>query len=164
MYKGAKADFLKLREYARELGISVRLIEAPASLGLFNYEDEIIEINSSMTYEDKVLTLLHEVGHAKDWITSGKKPRPKADRARIKADSEKTFDDRWAIYMDECAGISWMRSLAYALSLDIPYQLVCVQEEADRWMYRAFAERGVFPSKKEKANNLKFLKTIWGIK
>jgi cell division protein ZapA (FtsZ GTPase activity inhibitor) len=164
MYKGAKADFEKLLAYAKEHELKVLLKDLKTHEGSFDTETLTIVVASNLTYEYKVLTLLHELGHAKDLAARDQKIKAKFEGSLLKNESELSEKDRWAIYLDECAGITYMLPLAKELRLSIPYQKVCVEQEMDRLVYRLWAERGSWPNEKEIKNNRDFLNKIWGIK
>jgi hypothetical protein len=164
MYKGAKSDFEKLLAYAKEQGLKVVQKDLKTHEGSFDTGTMVITINASRTYEDKVLIMLHELGHVRDLAEREGRIKVKFEGSLLKPESEMSKQDRWAIYMDECAGISWMLPISKELKLAIPYQKVCVEQEMDRWIYREWAERGDWPQNREKINNRDFLNKIWGIK
>lgn len=160
MYKGAKQDYQRLREYAKELGYKVRVVKKLTDFGTFDSEKQLITVERS-SYAHMVVVLLHELGHARDFLAMGGKNRKNADRARQKSLKEMSVNDRWAVYVDECHGIAWMGKIAKLLKLNIPYQLVCVEQEYDRLVYRTWAERGDDMSEEEKQHHRDFLRKIW---
>ncbi len=164
MYPGAKKDFFRLCDYAIELGFDTRIQKKMAdSAGTFNADLKLITIEKS-TFEDMVLTLLHELGHVKDWIASGCKNRVGAENALVKNPSDLSPKDRWNIYIDECHGIAWMLKISRQLELNIPYQKVCIEQEMDRLIYKNWADTGKEMSKTERNHHRDVLNKIWLVK
>ncbi len=164
MYKGAKKDYETLCSYTKELGVKLRVLKNMGeNAGTYDHELNLITLEKA-TYETMVLTLLHELGHVKDFQRLKNAGRKNAEQARMKLETDMSQKDRWAIYIDECHGIAWMSKIATALQLNIPYGRVCVAQELDRLVYRSWADSGGVMTTEEKQHHKDFLNKIWNIK
>lgn len=156
-------DLTRLVNYAKGLGFSVsfrRAERGSRDAGYFVYSSSpeiVVLVNSRTSYRDRVLTLLHEIGHGRDWIARGR-PAEAAVEFQFSMDEDKmTADDRKVILAAELRAIHYMLVIYRELELTLDEKFVKLEMEFDRWIYRWFARRGTWPTTQQAKDKKKQL-------
>lgn len=151
-------DLLKLKKHIKSLGLKLYYRKYTKNTGSAEYlSGEFITLfKKKTTKKDIIMCLLHELGHHYDWLTN-----PVMDPLTTAAlfylsngpmqgkrqDIPKKY--RKAIYKTECNGVRHMTAIHKELQLEIPYNLVVLQQSYDLYDYETLYKEGKFPTKKE---------------
>lgn len=151
----------RLIRYAQGMGISVRFkpyVKSYATDAEWATDGSEItiytrSINSKL---DKILSLIHELGHHKGFVENNRKIDPEIEEAL--EEEEKNKKNRKKIYLDEIKDTQYWEQIYKDTNCQFNIQKLYKQREFDIWSYEVYSESGKFPTKsaiKEKKRQLK---------
>lgn len=98
--------------------------------------------------EDESLILLHELGHAVDWIRQG---RPnKVPKALGIKDKDKTRAQRFILWNFERRAVNNTLFIYNLLQLEMARGALETEKMQDLWTYSYFYRKGKYPTQKER--------------
>ena len=158
-------EIKRLIFYAKALGvkITIRDYNSPNAGEWAHDPISVISINKKL-HNNKtqlILTILHELAHAKFFILN-KKPVPEAfileaERAS-RADPQVPKSDRKKMMEYEVNGLELMPDIARDIGLKIKMNKILLTKELDQWTYIYYYEYGNFPTALERKAKKKELK------
>lgn len=157
-------DIRKLQDYASRLGLKVLRKPYNRFTGQAEYDDSrrtITLFGRSSTKTATILSLLHELGHALDYIKNKNTPQVneaygllnKGPMVGARLDIPKKY--RKTILQVEKNGIKYMTKIHKELGLEISLELVKKQQKIDLFDYEIFYKEARFPTYEETFRNLK---------
>lgn len=161
-------EIQRLTDYIKGLGLKVTFtskdIEASALWYLDNSEIVISKTNNK-TKIDTVLSLIHEIGHAKHCIWEKNRELDKKfekawdhvdEAVEMEMDSKKK--QRKIILDNEIAGTHYWHEIYHETNMKFPIWRLETAMEYDMWQYKVFYETGDFPSMKDRNQKYRDLK------
>ncbi len=107
---------------------------------------------------EKILSLIHELGHHKSFIDDNRKLDPKIEEA---LDSEEKRHRKRILDMEINDSVYW-EDIYKDTNCQFNIQKLYKQKELDIWVYEVYYETGNWPTSKEKAQKRKELKKKYG--
>lgn len=161
---GIREDELnRLMRYANGMGISVRFKsytrngnEAEWSL---DGTEIVIYVQKKSSKIDKILSLIHELGHAKGFVDNNRTIDPKLEAA---IDSEENKKHRKIVMDMEIADSVYWEDIYRDTNCQFNIDKLHKQKEFDIFQYRLFYETGKYPTHKEKRAKRKELRKKYG--
>lgn len=153
MYRSVKKDIERLVQYGKSLGFETKFVkikEYNGDAGYFNWyppNDIEILIDKKSTSTEILLVLLHELGHARDFIALGRPKKDKLPRVLGIEHDGMSRRRREELYALESRAINNMFDIWQELGLKLPLWRLRAEQEFDRWMYMTFLKTGTFPSR-----------------
>lgn len=149
----------RLIRYAQGMGLSVRFkpyIKYSRDEAEWKIDGSQITIfvKNSTSKLEKVLSLIHEIGHHKSFIDNGRKIDPKVEEA---LDSEETRH-RKRVLESERADMVYWSDIYRDTNCSFDLKILEKQKELDIWSYEVYYETGSWPTGKEKVQKRKELK------
>ncbi len=156
------SEMQRLIRYAQGMGLSVRFkpyVKGSNEGGGWAIDGTEIEVFVSPgdTKTDKILTLIHEIGHHKGFVENNRKMDPKVTEALEDEDEKKR--NRKRIYLDELSDTQYWEQIYKDTDCKFDITKLYAQRDFDIWNYEVFYETGVFPGRKEKIEKLRDLKS-----
>jgi hypothetical protein len=151
----------RLIRYAQGMGISVRFKPyVPHSKDEAEWTIDGTEITiyvrSSTSKLDKVLSLIHELGHHKAFVNNDRSIDPKLEEALDSEENKK--NQRRAIYMDEKNGTKYWEEIYRDTNCQFGIPRLHMQMELDLWTYEVYLETGKWPTRAKSKKKRKQLK------
>lgn len=113
-----------------------------------------IFVKPTTTKLDKVLSLIHELGHHKGFIDNGRKTDPKFEEA---LDSEE-LRHRKKVLESERADMVYWEDIYKDTNCKFDLKLLAKAKELDIWSYEVYYKTGKWPTYKAKAQKRKELR------
>ena len=150
----------RLIRYAQGMGLSVRFKPyVPYSKDEAEWHTDGTEIAIFVTPKtskiEKILSLIHELGHHKSWIENGRKVDPKFEDALGDDESKRS---RRIVYLGELNDTQYWEQIYRDTNCQFNPYILHKQRELDVWMYEVYYETGKFPTRKAKIAKRKQLK------
>lgn len=146
-------DFKKLEKFARLLGVDVSQGEMErGDAGVFIYDSKHPSIEMDLQKRkgpDEVLILLHELGHAVDWILKGRPPEKEIPSALLMSD-DVGADQRRIVFEYEQRAVQNMALIWKLLNLKIPPWRLEFERRFDLWVADHFLTHGTYPTKQQR--------------
>jgi len=139
-------DFDKLLSFSKLIGVQVvqKLEEDFEDEGDFDMANGVITICKGNKKSKRiVLALLHELGHAMDWIDRG---RPSEGDYIDKVSS----GDRNAVWTSEYIATGYMRQIHRMLKLNLSKKNLETAITFDRWVADQYYKTGRYPSLRQR--------------
>lgn len=151
----------RLIRYAQGMGLSVRFkpyVRNSKIAAEWTLDGSEITIYTSSTDSklDKILSLIHELGHHKGFIENNRQTDPKVEEAL--EDEEEKKRNRNRIYSYEVADTQYWEQIYKDTNCQFDIRKLHIQKEFDIWCYEVYAEKGRFPTKAIKKEKLVQLK------
>lgn len=154
-------ELQRLIRYAQGMGLSVHFkpyIKHSGIDGGWTVDGSEINIyvkprNSKI---DKVLALIHEIGHHKGFVENNRQVDPKVIEAM--EDEEEKKASRKRIYLDEMSDTQYWEQIYKNTNCQFGLNKLRAARDFDIWAYEVFYETGKFPSVKEKIKKAKDLR------
>lgn len=155
----------RLMRYAQGMGISVRFKPYVKRSGTYaEWTVDGSEIAIYVTPKDskinKILSLIHELGHQKGFVANERKIDPKVDEALGFEDNGKL--DRKRILNMETEDASHWEDIYRDTNCQFNIKKLQKQREFDIWTYEVYYETGHDPTTKEKSIKKKELRKKYG--
>lgn len=144
----ARKELERLIKYSQGLGIQVSMItskhETDAACLIYDEPPRIIIYNKGKSITNTIVCLLHELGHAQDWLDRGKPQISKVFTKELDESYNKA--ERETVKNSEYKAAYYMPVIAKKLDLKFP-QMYKIKAEAayDRWTAKYFYDNGDFP-------------------
>jgi hypothetical protein len=141
-------ELKRLIRYAQGMGISVRFRPyKPHSGDAAEWDDEaqriVVFVSTYDTKLNKILRLIHEIGHAKGFIRNGRRGKVRVTRA---LEAEKpTRVQRKLIYQDEAADAKLWDEIYQDAGCTFHINKLRRRQAYDVWIYRQFYLTGRIP-------------------
>ncbi len=157
-------EIQRLTSYAKGLGLTVNFASKGdvAAEWYLDNSGIIIYKNNNDSKLQTVLSLIHELGHAKHnlWEKNGKVD-PKFEKAldhideaeELEIDSNKK--QRKVILNNEIAGTRYWHEIYTETKMRFPVWKLEAQMEFDTWQYEVFYEKGSYPKSRERKQKIK---------
>ncbi len=148
------------------MGVKVRFkkyVPRSNTAATWSEEGPEIEIFQSRYWSkiDIIMSLIHELGHHKDFVYKGRKTDYRADKALQKENPNKK--QRFAILKTEIDGTKYWEGIYLDVGCSFPIDLVYRYMEKDIWYYQYFYMNGKNPTAKMSRKKDKQLKRKHGI-
>lgn len=149
----AEREFNRLISYAEGLGINVVWrqpgeLDVPAQLLFTDPPTMELTVYKKINYTDRILDILHELGHYHDWLNNGKR---EPGKVFSKEHNELNRSEREVVYNDEKKATFLSIVIAKQLEIKYPkFNRIRAAAAYDRWYYRKFLTTGKPPTKKER--------------
>lgn len=154
-------DFKKLEKFAKLLGVTVSQGEMEdGDAGLFIYDSKrpTIEMNlKKRKGPEDTLILLHELGHAIDWILKGRPPEKEIPQALLSSE-DVGADQRRIVFEYEQRAVRNMALIWQLLDLKLPLWRLEFERRFDLWIAEHFLTHGVYPTKAQRRSFRKDLR------
>lgn len=155
-----KLEMLKNNSYQRQLG---RLISYAKAMGITVFfrdwqpgddaahctldgQEITIFVKKRQSKIQTILTLLHECGHAQNFIhNKNREYDHKLADALEKTDKK----SRWIVYQAELAGMAYWHTIYKECDLTFPIRKLEMEMEYDEYWYKIYWETGKGPTQKE---------------
>lgn len=158
-------DFEKLLIFANAIGVPVRhekLEHGDAGYFIYDGPKSRIEMDLKKKRDtEQTLILLHELGHAVDWIELG---RPAANLVPSALVLDRSAADRFTVYQYEARAVKKMKEIHRLLGLKIPEKKLELERRFDLWIATRFLETAKYPTKLQKRSYRKELRRLLGSK
>jgi len=158
----------RLTKYAQGMGVSVRFkpyvrgskVEAEWAM---DGSEITIYTPSGRSKLDKVLSLIHELGHHKSWIVNGRETDPKME-ADVTAEEncEASRAARKRLLDMEIRDSEYWEDIYRDTNCQFNIEKLRKQREFDVWSYEVIYNIGRDPTKKEKIAKRKELRKKYG--
>jgi hypothetical protein len=151
----------RLTRYAQGMGVSVRFVPYRKGIGadaqwtLDNTEITVF-VRTRTSKLGMVLSLIHEIGHAKHYVNSQRTVPADVEKALTEEGTLK--EDRRKILEFERAGTEYWLEIYRDTNCSFPIERLYREKEFDIWMYEASLETGRDPTKKEQKARVRELK------
>lgn len=147
-----KRDLHKLWRFAHLIGIPIlRTKGAKRDAATFVYEGKKsrveLHLDPAKDSTEDTLILLHELGHAVDWIEAGRGARVPGFLTVGKILTRK---ERYLYWNNERRGIQNMKFLYDLLQLELPRHRLETERMYDLWVYSFFYRKGKYPTSKNR--------------
>jgi hypothetical protein len=151
----------RLIRYAQGMGISVRFKPyIPHSKDEAEWtidgSEITVYVKSSTSKIDKILSLIHELGHHKAFVNNDRAVDPKVEEVLDCEDIKK--NQRRIILQDEKNGTKYWEEIYRDTNCQFGLDRLEMQKELDLWAYQVYYETGKFPTNKECREKRKQLK------
>lgn len=140
------SDYEKLIHFCDLIGVPIKYgpkRKNDAAYFVYAGKKSCIEIFGRRRGSLGVLTLLHELGHAFDWITQGR-PEKTPDFLGIPT-KKMTRKQRYQFWLNEKNGINNTVLLHNLLRLTVPKYKLETERMVDLWTYNCFYQEGKYP-------------------
>jgi len=150
----------RLVRYAQGMGLSVRFKPyVPYSKDQAEWHTDgteiVVFVKKNTSKLEKILSLIHELGHHKSWIENGRKIDPKFEDALGDDESKRS---RRIVYLGELNDTQYWEQIYRDTDCRFNPYILHMHRELDVWMYEVYYETGKFPTHKEKDAKKKQLK------
>jgi hypothetical protein len=115
-----------------------------------------VYVTSRCSKLEKILSLIHELGHHKGWIENNREPDPKVDEAMEAEEAGRRFRKR-ILDMEENDSL-WWEQIYKDTNCKFGLDRLELQRQFDIWCYEHYYETGKDATKKEKKAKWKELK------
>ena len=155
----------RLIRYAQGMGVSVRFKPSKKDS---EFDAEYVTDGSEITIYtdknysklDKVLALIHELGHHKAFIKDGRKLDPKVEEALVSEENKKVYRKR--ILDMEIEDSNYWEDVYKDTNCQFKIEKLHKEREFQVWSYETYYETGEFPTRKEISVKKKELKKKYG--
>lgn len=152
-------DTDKLKQFAKLIGIPVVKQNGPkGDGGAFIYDGPDSHI---VMHHSDALTLLHEMGHALDWIQQGRPGAGQIPKQLGMATKKMRRQDRFVIWVFERKAIYNMKLIHTMLQLEIPKGELRAMMMHDLWCYSSFYRKGKYPTYRERKQKYKHFTAMY---
>jgi hypothetical protein len=139
----------RLIRYAQGMGISVRFKPyIPFSKDQADWtidgSEITIYVKSSTSKIDKILSLIHELGHHKAFVNNDRAVNPKVEEVLDREDIKK--NERRVLLQDEKNGTKYWEEIYRDTNCQFGLDRLEMQKEIDLWAYEVYYETGKFPT------------------
>ena len=158
----------RLIRYAQGMGLSVRFkpyvkhsrIQATWTC---DGTELVVYVTNQMSKLDKILSLIHELGHHKAWINNDRQPDPEIEEALDKSDNDeaKKRDRKRILDMEAHDSLYW-EDIYKDTNCQFNIDKLHKQREFDIWCYEVYYETGREAKKMEKRAKLRELRKKYG--
>lgn len=154
----------RLIRYAQGMGLSVRFKpyvkgSRTAAEWATDGTEIVIYVTSGESKLDKILSLIHELGHHKGWVNNNRQTDPKVDAALEDEENKKMHRKRILKY--ETEDTQYWDEIYRDTNCTFGENKLNRQKEFDIWCYEVYCERGKLPNKKEKQDKRNELTRKW---
>ena len=152
-------EIQRLIRYAQGMGLSVRFkpyvkySKDQAEWALDGSEITVF-VKSTTSKIEKVLSLIHELGHQKGFIDNGRKTDPKIEEA---IDSEETRHRKRVLESERNDMVYW-EDIYKDTNCKFDLKILEKQKELDIWSYEVYYKTGKWPATKAKVQKIKELR------
>ena len=151
-------EIQRLMRYAQGMGLSVRFKPYVRNGALAEWTTDGSEISvyvsSRTTNIDKILSLIHELGHHKSFINDGREIDPKLEEA-LESEEKR---HRKRVFEGEKADTKYWEEIYKDTDCQFNIKILHRQKEFDIWCYEVYYETGEYPNGKERAVKMKELR------
>lgn len=163
MRNSRKEELARLIHYAKGMGAKVLFRKRPRgykSVAEWCLDGSEITLyrDSRTSLLDLVLSLIHELGHHKDFINNGRK----LDRLVDKALDRSAKKYRKILLKSEIRGTQYWEQIYKDTNCGFGIQVLFKHRDLDLWMYEHFLDTGTDPSKEMYKNKHKELQEKYG--
>lgn len=158
-------DYKKLVKFANLMGVRVRKVRVAKDCddaGVFVYQKSRPEIQIHFTEKTKeqemTLTLLHEIGHAMDWVQLGRPHEDKMPAALWREEKGMKYRQRAIVHGFEARAVNNMEFIHSLLKLRLPEVTLKRERMFDLWVSEYFLRTGQYPVLKERKKKMKSLR------
>lgn len=140
----------RLIRYAQGMGLSVRFkpyVNGSKDEAQWTVDGTEITVfvRPRTSKLDKVLSLIHELGHHKAFVARGREIDPELDEALGQEENSKR--QRKAILIDEREGVENWDQIYHDTNCKFGVDRLNKQKELDVWSYEVYYESGKFPTR-----------------
>ncbi len=150
----------RLMKYAQGLGLSVRFKPfvkgGDAAEWTIDGTELTIYVKSKCSKLEKVLSLIHELGHQKAFIDNKRQFDPKIEEA-IDSEENKKIHRKRLLDWEVDSSVYW-EDIYRDTNCQFPMHILKRQMDFDIWQYEVHYKTGKFPKGKEKNKKWKELK------
>lgn len=154
----------RLIRYAQGMGLSVRF--KPHVKGSYTSAEWLcdgteitIYVKSRCSKLEKILSLIHELGHHKAWIQNKRAMDPKVDEA-LDSEENKKHHRKRILDMETSDAQHW-EDIFNDTNCTFPIKRLWMQKEFDIWCYEFYYETGRDATKADKRAKWKELRKKW---
>lgn len=156
----------RLIRYAQGMGLSVRFkpyIRNSNDAGgwVVDGSEIIVYVSPQDSKLEKILTLIHEIGHHKGFIENNRQTDPKVVQAL--EDEEEKKISRKRIYLDEVSDTQYWEQIYKDTDCKFNINRLHFERDFQIWSYETFYEKGKFPVGREKTAKKKELRKKYGV-
>lgn len=157
-------EIKRLVSYAQAMGTKVIFSQKSSGNDMASWLLDGTEITvyekEHKTKIDLVLTLIHEIAHACEFIRNNNRQFDHKLEEAI-GDEEEKKKHRKKMYEWEEKGLQWWEEIYRDVNCKFPIYKLYIAKDFDIWQYQVYYETGKFPSGKNKAQKYKDLKEKW---